>query len=268
MRSSHDPRDPLGIPHMLTFTVTGPYNPGGSGDTPSRQRIFACRPAANATPQAEEACATRIISGLARRAYRGQATDADTQRLMTFYREARQQGGFEAGIEAGVQRILASPKFIFRVERDPQTVKVGEAYAITDLELASRLAFFLWSSVPDDQLLQVASQGRLRAPGVIERAGQADARRSEGRAAVHQLRRPVAVPAQSADAAAELDGVPGFRRQPARRPRARGVDVLRQHPARGSQRHGPDERRLHVRQRARWRSTTASPTSTAAAGGR
>jgi len=169
IRSSHDPRDPLGIPHMLTFTVTGPYNPGGSGDTPSRQRIFSCRPAANATPQVEEACATRILSGLARRAYRGQATDADTQRLMTFYRGARQQGGFEAGVEAGVQRILASPKFVFRVERDPQTVKVGEAYALTDYELASRLAFFLWSSIPDDQLLQVASQGRLRAPGVLER---------------------------------------------------------------------------------------------------
>ena len=168
IRSSHDPRDPLGIPHMLTFTVTGPYNPGGSGDTPSRQRIFSCRPAANATPQVEEACATRIVSGLARRAYRGQVNDADTQRLMAFYREARPQG-FEAGVEAAVHRILASPKFIFRVERDPQTAKVGEAYAISDFELASRLSFFLWSSIPDDQLLQVASQGRLRAPGVLER---------------------------------------------------------------------------------------------------
>jgi hypothetical protein len=169
VRSSHDPRDPLGIPHMLTFTVTGPYNPGGSGDTPSRQRIFTCRPDAKATAQAEEACATRILSTLARRAYRGQATDGDTQRLVGFYRTARQQGSFEAGIEAGLQRILASPKFIFRVERDPETVKVGDAYQISDLELASRLSFFLWSTVPDDQLLQVASSGRLRAPGVLER---------------------------------------------------------------------------------------------------
>jgi hypothetical protein len=169
VRSSHDPRDPLGIPHLLTFTVTGPYNPGGAGDTPSRQKIFVCRPDAQATVQAQEACATRIVSTLARRAYRGQASEADTQRLMAFYREAQKQGGFETGIEAALQRILASPKFVFRVERDPQTVAVGNAYQISDLELASRLSFFLWSTIPDDQLLQVATEGRLRAPGVLER---------------------------------------------------------------------------------------------------
>ena len=217
IRSSHDPRDPLGIPHMLTFTVTGPYNPGGSGDTPSRQRIFSCRPAANATPQVEEACATRILSGLARRAYRGQATDADTQRLMTFYREARQQGGFEAGIEAGVQRILASPKFVFRVERDPQTVKVGEAYAHHRLRAGVAAGLLPLEQHPRRS---AAAGGE---PGTAARArrprarGQAHAGRSQGRAAVHQLRRPVAVPAQPEDAAAELDGVPGLRRQPARR---------------------------------------------------
>ena len=169
VRSSHDPRDPLGIPHLLTFTVTGPYDAGGSGVTPSRQRIFVCTPEANATPQAEEACATRILSTLARRAYRGQATDGDTQRLVAFYREARGQSGFETGIEAGVQRILASPKFIFRVERDPESVRAGDAYTISDLELASRLSFFLWSSIPDEELLRLASQGRLRAAGVLER---------------------------------------------------------------------------------------------------
>jgi hypothetical protein len=169
LRSSHDPRDPLGIPHLLTFTVTGPFKVGGSGDTPSRQRIFECRPPANATPQVEEACASRILSTLARRAYRGQATAADIQRLMAFYREGRGQGGFEAGVEAGLQRILASPKFILRVERDPSNVSPGDAYQISDLELASRLSFFLWSSMPDDELLQVASAGRLRAPGVLDR---------------------------------------------------------------------------------------------------
>jgi hypothetical protein len=168
VRSSHDPRDPLGIPHLLTFTVTGPYNAGISGDTPSRRRVFVCQPDANATPQVEEVCATRIMSTLARHAYRGQATDDDTQRLLTFYREARRQGDFEAGIEAGLQRVLASPKFIFRVERDPETVRAGEAYTISDLELASRLSFFLWSSIPDEPLLQAASQRRLRAPGVLE----------------------------------------------------------------------------------------------------
>jgi hypothetical protein len=193
IRSSHDTRDPLGIPHLLTFTVTGPYpsspdtstaaaDGAAQGDTPSRRRIFVCRPDAQATPAAEEACASRILTTLARRAYRGQATDADTARLMAFYREARrgdpgvpgapkpagEGGSFEAGIEAALQRMLASPKFIFRVERDPQQVQVGEAFALSDLELASRLSFFLWSSVPDDQLLQVAGQGRLRVPAVLE----------------------------------------------------------------------------------------------------
>jgi hypothetical protein len=169
VRSSHDPRDPLGIPHMLTFTVTGPYKAGGAGDTPSRQRVFSCRPDAKASPAVEEACVSRIVSTLARRAYRGQVAGVDTERLMAFYREGRQQGGFEAGVEAALQRILASPKFIFRVERDPESVRGGDAYPISDLELASRLSFFLWSSLPDDQLLQLAEQGRLRAPGVLER---------------------------------------------------------------------------------------------------
>jgi hypothetical protein len=169
IRSSHDPRDPLGIPHLLTFTVTGPYKAGGSGDTPSRQHVFQCRPPANASSQVEEACASKILGTLARRAYRGQSTDADVQRLLAFYRKGRAQGGFEAGIEAGLQRILASPKFILRVERDPANARDGEAYAISDLELASRLSFFLWSSMPDDELLQVAGQGRLRAPGMLDR---------------------------------------------------------------------------------------------------
>jgi mono/diheme cytochrome c family protein len=168
IRSSHDTRDPLGIPHLLTFTVEGPYNPGASGDTPSRRKVFICRPEATATAAAEEACATRIVTTLARRAYRGHATDADMQRLMAFYRDGRQDGGFDAGIEAALQRVLASPKFIFRVERDPQQTAVGEAFAISDLELASRLSFFLWSSIPDDQLLQAAGQGRLRQPAVLE----------------------------------------------------------------------------------------------------
>ena len=177
IRSSHDTRDPLGIPHLLTFTVEGPYAVSGngaaprvaaSGDTPSRRRIFTCRPGPSAARAAEEACASRIVTTLVHRAYRGQASDADIQRLMSFYRDARQAGDFEAGIEAALQRMLASPKFIFRVERDPQNVRVGEAFAISDLELASRLSFFLWSSLPDDQLLQVASQGRLRTPAVLE----------------------------------------------------------------------------------------------------
>ncbi len=168
IRSSHDPRDPLGIPHMLTFTVTGPFNPGGSGDTPSRRRVFVCQTSAQATPQEEDACAVRILSTLARRAYRGHATDDDTERLMTFFREGRGEGGFDVGIEAALQRILASPKFIFRVERDPEDVRVGDAYRLSDLELASRLSFFLWSSIPDDELLAAAGEGRLRQPAVLE----------------------------------------------------------------------------------------------------
>ena len=165
VRSSHDTRDPLGIPHLSTFTIAGPFKPSGSGDMPSRRRIFTCKPATGA----EERCARQIIATLVRRAYRGQGTDADIERLMGFFRAGRQQRDFERGIQVALQRVLASPKFVFRAEREPDQLAAGRAYVLSDLELASRLSFFLWSSIPDDDLLKVAAESRLREPAVLER---------------------------------------------------------------------------------------------------
>ena len=150
---------------MQTLAITGPFKPTGPGDTPSRRRIFTCRPA---TPAAESACARQILSALARRAYRKPVTDADLQPVLSFYDTGRARSGFERGIQMGLQRILASPQFMFRVERDPANVAPGAVYRISDVELASRLSFFLWSSIPDDELLKVASQGKLKEPAVLE----------------------------------------------------------------------------------------------------
>ncbi|HZF28020.1 MAG TPA: DUF1592 domain-containing protein, partial [Gammaproteobacteria bacterium] len=118
---------------------------------------------------AERPCAERILSSLARRAYRRPVTQQDLAGLMRFYGEGRRDAGFEAGIELALRAMLASPKFVFRAERDPAGVKPGEIYALGDVELASRLSFFLWSSIPDDELLAVAEHGRLHEPGVLAR---------------------------------------------------------------------------------------------------
>jgi hypothetical protein len=165
VRSSHDTRDPLGIPHLMTFTIAGPFKPEGTGDTPSRRKIFTCAPAAGA----EDRCARQIITTLVRRAYRGQGTDADVERLMNFWREGRRQRDFDRGIQVALQRVLASPKFVFRVEREPAQLATGRAYRLSDLEVASRLSFFLWSSIPDDELLDAATRNRLKDPAVLER---------------------------------------------------------------------------------------------------
>jgi mono/diheme cytochrome c family protein len=179
-RSSFDAYDSTGLPHIRTLSVIGPFNATGPGETPSRKRIFVCRPSSPAadgsTPltvgpersrTAEEPCATKILSTLARRAYRQPVTETDMQRLMEFYRRGRSEGNFEIGIQRALQRILASPKFVLRVEHDPPNVAPGAAYAINDFELASRISFFLWSSIPDDELLRLAAEGRLRTPAVL-----------------------------------------------------------------------------------------------------
>ena len=168
-RSSFDTYDASGMPHIRSLSVTGPFKATGPGDTPSRRRIFSCRPSNAATPAAEETCATEILSTLARRAYRQPATPTDVQRLIEFYRAGRKEGTFETGIERALQRLLASPKFTIRVEQPPATAVLGSAYSLSDYDLASRLSFFLWSSIPDDELLRVASQGRLSSPAVLER---------------------------------------------------------------------------------------------------
>jgi mono/diheme cytochrome c family protein len=165
IRSSTDTRDTSGLPHFETFTVTGPFAATGSGDTPSRRKVFVCRPATGAD---EEPCARKIIATIARRAYRGDMSETDLQRLMGFYKSARRTGTFEKGIQVSLQRILASPKFAFHIEAEPPNAAPGTVYRISDLELASRLSFFLWSSIPDDRLIDAASSGRLHMPAVLE----------------------------------------------------------------------------------------------------
>jgi hypothetical protein len=149
-----------------TLTILGPLSPGGPGDTPARQRIFVCHPTARAD---ETPCARRIVSQLARRAYRRPPTAAEVDTLMTFYRQGREQGDFEVGLQQALARILVAPAFLFRSEDVPALVARSGTYAISDLALASRLSFFLWSSIPDDQLLDLAVAGRLSQPGVLER---------------------------------------------------------------------------------------------------
>jgi cytochrome c5 len=167
VRSSSDTIDFSGYPHIDDIIFTGPFNPTGPGDTPSRRRIFVCRP--NAATD-EEPCATRILGALGRRAYRGDFTGEDQRVLLDFFRRGRADGKtFESGIDLALRRLLASPKFVFRVERDPAGVAPGAVYTLSDLELASRLSFFLWSTIPDDELLALAARGRLRDPATLER---------------------------------------------------------------------------------------------------
>ena len=153
-----------GEPAVNRVTVTGPYNAKGVGDTPSRQKIFVCDP----QDSGEEPCAGRILTALARRAYRRPATQAEIQDLLSLYLRGRSRGSFDKGIEMALQRILAGPEFLFRVERDPSNVRPDTPYRLPDLELASRLSFFLWSSIPDDELLALAESGKLHEPAVLE----------------------------------------------------------------------------------------------------
>jgi hypothetical protein len=151
-------------PHIGSVRIDGPYDATGVGATPSRSAILMCRPA---LPQDEEPCARRIFERLARHAFRGTGTAADVDTLLEFYRSGRGDGDFEAGIELALQRLLADPKFIYRIEHEPDEVAPGEVYAVNGIELASRLSFFLWSSIPDDELLALAEQGRLGEPAVL-----------------------------------------------------------------------------------------------------
>ncbi len=152
-------------PAVAQVSISGPYNSKGLGETPGRRKVFVCRPANSAD---ELPCASKILSGLARSAYRRPVTEGDIQALLNLYKVGRKEGGFEAGIGMALQRILVSPEFLFRIEHDPATVSAGAAYRISDLELASRLSFFLWSSIPDNRLLNLAAAGKLREPAVLE----------------------------------------------------------------------------------------------------
>jgi len=163
-RSSQDTLDVTGYPHIETLTITGPYGATGPGDTASRRRIFVCRPPSAAEPE----CAREILGRLARFAFRGQQTDEDVETLLDFFEEGRARRDFDSGIQLALERLLSSPKFLFRTERDPVDLPPGRPYAVSDLELASRLSFFLWSSAPDEALLELAEAGDLGKGRVLE----------------------------------------------------------------------------------------------------
>ena len=158
LRSNIDPADTSGPPHVRSVAIGGPYGATGPGDTPSRRRLFVCRPV---SAEEELACARRIMATVARRAYRRPVTEADLQVLLGFYEAGRRGGSFENGIGRALQRVLVSPEFLFRIERDAPTDGPARVRPLAGLELASRLSFFLWSSIPDDELLDAAEEGRL-----------------------------------------------------------------------------------------------------------
>ena len=213
VRSSNDTLDTIGHPHLDTFTLTGPYDPTGPGDTPSRRRIFLCRAASR---DAEDACARRIIATLARRAYRGQRDATAISRGSTISICAgRKQGTFETGIQTALQRILASPKFAFRVEHDPAGLAAGTVYR--DQRSRTRVAAVVLPVEHDPRRSAAARRRERHAAhaGRPEPAGPAHAGRREVGRADSELRGPVAVPAQPEELSAEFARVPGFRRQPA-----------------------------------------------------
>ena len=156
---------PDGNPGIGSVEIEGPLSIDGSGITPSRQQIFSCEPI---SADEEPACARQILSSLARRAYRRAVTENDIQGLMEFYKQGQLEGGFETGIQFALERLLVSPDFLFRIEQDPRNAEPDSMYPVTDTELASRLSFFLWSSLPDDELLDLVERSELRDPGVLE----------------------------------------------------------------------------------------------------
>ncbi|MBV9399457.1 MAG: DUF1592 domain-containing protein [Bryobacterales bacterium] len=166
MRTTIDGLDITGDPSVDRISIEGPFKAAGAGDTPSRRKIFLCKPA---TEKDELPCANRILSTLMRRAYRRPLKDGDLESPLSFYQRRRNGGGsFEAGIESALQFILASPEFLFRFEPDPANTPPGSVYRINDMALASRLSFFLWSSIPDGQLLDLAAKNRLHEPAILE----------------------------------------------------------------------------------------------------
>jgi mono/diheme cytochrome c family protein len=152
--------------YLRSVEIAGPFDPTGPGNSPSRQRIMICTPSSRS---AEDACANRILTTLARRAYRRPVTTADVRPLLAFYREGRTEGSFDQGIDRALNRLLISPEFLLRVETDPPRTPSGTVYRISDVALASRLSFFLWNSIPDEELLTLAEQKRLNDPAVLDR---------------------------------------------------------------------------------------------------
>jgi hypothetical protein len=181
-RERLDPITPVGIPELDRVTIEGPFNAMPSAASPSRAKVFTCHPRLRSVPgqdssdagravvtSEETACARQILSALARRAYRGPVNDVELKRLLAFYEEERANGNsFDAGIEAALTFLLVNPRFLYRVEQEPANAPPGSVYRIGDVELASRLSFFIWSSIPDEELLNLAAAGRLSNAVVLE----------------------------------------------------------------------------------------------------
>jgi hypothetical protein len=166
LRATQEVHNPSGLPRLETVAIEGPYEATGVSPTPSREQILVCQPQSQAD---EPACAERIFSTLAKRAFRRPVDAEDIAPPLEFFAQAREEeGNFEAGIRAGVARILVSPSFLYRTESDPADLAAGSTHRVSDVELASRLSFFLWSSVPDEELLELAADGRLSSAGVLE----------------------------------------------------------------------------------------------------
>ena len=208
---------------LAKVTISGPDEVTGIGETPSRRRIFICHPAGSnggssaraEAPSADAACAERILSALARRAFRRPVTGADVAPLLRFYERGRAEGGFDLGIRQAVERLLVSPEFLFRIEFDP--ARADPTRRLTDLQLASRLSFFLWSSIPDDELLDLAARGQLANPRTLRAQVHrmlADARSQ----AFAENFRPVAVSSRPRDGqTSRRSTLPGLRRRVASR---------------------------------------------------
>ena len=154
-----------GLPHLREVTIVGPYDAEGVSENAVRERIFSCRPA---LPAEARRCAEEIIQPLATRAFRRPVNEADLDDLLRFYEMGEEEGGFEVGVRTAIEAMLSSPQFVFRLEGEPAGVAPGDPYPVNDLDLASRLSFFLWGTIPDDELLKVASEGRLSEPEVLE----------------------------------------------------------------------------------------------------
>ena len=182
IRSSADTIDFSGYPHIDQFIITGPFKPTGVGDTPSRRGASSCCRPRELARRGSARARGRILStaGAARVPRRPERRRPRRSCSTSIERGRDRAGTFDGGIDLALRRILASPKFVFRVERDPAGVAAGSVYRLSDLELASRLSFFLWSSIPDDELLQVAAKGELKNAGGARAAGAPDAGRSEG----------------------------------------------------------------------------------------
>ena len=202
------------FPHVGKLEIIGPFKPVGAPDSPSRKKIFTCQPGDSTS---EFSCAQEIVNTLARHAFRRPVTPLDTETLMSFYQQERQQSNFEGGIERALQRILADPEFVFRKEAEPPDVPPGKPYRISDVELASRLSFFLWSSIPDEELIQLAAANRLHEPAVLEPPSTQDVVRRALGTIRCQFCRAVAELASSAKLDSGSRAVSRFRRQPAAR---------------------------------------------------